>query len=202
MSAEGKALDWEAVHRYGPVESQPWFYPRLDPDMAWAFHFLGIRVPTVLDLGTGPGTQAIELARRGFDVTATDISSIAIAEAERRARAEGVACKFIQDDILNSRLSPAFDIIIDRGCLHCLPVDRRPEYVTTVIKLLRTGGHVLLKCFSTQTPGQGLPYRFAPAEVVELFRGSPLEICDIRYGTYQGQMEPPPRALFCILRKS
>ena len=42
---------------------------RLDPDMAWAFHLLGIRVPSILDLGTGRGTQAIELARLGFDVT-------------------------------------------------------------------------------------------------------------------------------------
>ncbi|HEY2588991.1 MAG TPA: class I SAM-dependent methyltransferase [Tepidisphaeraceae bacterium] len=201
VSPEPKGPDWEAVYRHGPVEQLPWFYPQFDPDMAWAFHLLDIRVPCILDLGTGPGTQAIELARRGFDVTGTDISATVIAQAQRRAAAMGVACKFFQDDILHTRLDRQFDIVIDRGCLHVFAPPQRPEYITAVEKLIRTGGHLLLKCFSSDVPGNAPPYRFAPSEVVELFRGSPLRVCDIRFGQYQGQMDPPPRALFCVLRK-
>ena len=198
-SAE-KAVDWEAVHRYGPVERLPWFYPQLDPDMAWAFHLLGIRVPSILDLGTGPGTQAIELARRGFDVTGTDISSTAIAQAQRRAQALGIACRFFQDDILHTRLNRQFDIVIDRGCLHVFPPQRRSEYVGSVIKLIRSGGYLLIKCFSSDSPANPPPFGFAPSEMVELFAQSPLRVCDIRFGQYQGQMDPPPKALFCVLR--
>jgi len=202
MRPEPQGLDWEAVHRFGPAERQPWFYPKLDPDMAWAFHLLGVRVPAILDLGTGPGTQAIELARRGFDVTGTDISATAVAEAQRRATAMGVACKFVQDDILHSQLDGQFDIVIDRGCLHVFQPVQRPEYVAAVVKLIRSGGHLLLKCFSSDSPGNPPPYRFTPAQVVELFRASAMSVCDIRFGHYQGQMDPPPRALFCVLRKS
>jgi SAM-dependent methyltransferase len=201
IAPERKALDWEAVYQFGPVEQLPWFYPRLDPDMAWAFDFLDFRVPCILDLGTGPGTQAIELARRGFDVTGTDISATSIVEAQRRAEVLGVACKFVQDDILQTRLDRQFDIVIDRGCLHILPPPQRPEYLTRITKLIRPGGHLLLKCLSSDAPGDPPPYRFSPAELIELFRGSPLRICDIRFGQYQGQMDPPPRALFCVLRK-
>ena len=40
-----------------------------------------------LDVGSGPGTQAIALARRGFRVTATDLSVAAVEGARQRARA-------------------------------------------------------------------------------------------------------------------
>lgn len=49
----------------------------------------------LLEVGSGPGTQAIELAKRGFRVTATDISSTAVAKAEERASKEGVPVHFI-----------------------------------------------------------------------------------------------------------
>lgn len=195
-------LDWEAVYRHGPIEHLPWFYPALDPDMAWAFHMLGIRVPSILDLGTGPGTQAIELARRGFNVTGTDVSAAVIAEARRRARALDVACKFMQDDILHTRLDRQFDIVIDRGCLHVFMPERRPEYVSSVVKLIVPGGHLLLKCYSSDAEGGTPPFRFTPSQIVELFRPTPLQVCDIRSGLFQGQMDPPPRALFCVLRKT
>jgi SAM-dependent methyltransferase len=197
-----KGVDWEAVHRFGPVEQLPWFYPKFDPDMAWAFDLLDIRVPSILDLGTGPGTQAIELARRGFDVTGTDVSSTVIAEAHRRAQAQGAVCKFVQDDILHTRLDRQFDIVIDRGCLHVFAPQQRPEYVKSVVNLIRPGGHLMLKCFSSDAPGDPPPFGFAPADLIELFRGSALRVCDIRAGQFQGGMNPPPRALFCVLRKS
>lgn len=202
MAHEPNELDWEAVYRHGPIERLPWFYPALDPDMAWAFHMLGIRVPSILDLGTGPGTQAIELARRGFNVTGTDISPAVIAEARCRARAGEVACRFVQDDILSTRLDRQFDIVIDRGCFHVFPPERRPDYVNSVGKLIRPGGHLLLKCFSSDAVGAAPPFRFKPSQIVELFRPSPLQVCDIRVGLFQGQMDPPPRALFCVLRKA
>jgi SAM-dependent methyltransferase len=201
-SGGAQGVDWEAIHQHGPVELLPWFYPQFDPDMAWAFQLLDIRVPCILDLGTGPGTQAIELARRGFDVTGTDISATAIAEARNRGRAQGVACNFLQDDILRTTLDRQFDIVIDRGCLHVFRPQQRSEYVRSVVKLIRPGGHLLLKCCSSDAPGDRPPFGFAPADVVELFGSSPLRVCDIRFGQYQGQMNPPPRALFCVLRKS
>jgi methylase of polypeptide subunit release factors len=51
----------------------PWFNPELDDDLKQALDELGLRSESTLDLGTGPGTQAIQLARSGFEVTATDI---------------------------------------------------------------------------------------------------------------------------------
>jgi len=69
---------WEELYQRQEIESMPWFNPELDEDLKNALDELGLRGGSALDLGTGPGAQAIHLARRGFAVTATDISESAI----------------------------------------------------------------------------------------------------------------------------
>jgi 2-polyprenyl-3-methyl-5-hydroxy-6-metoxy-1,4-benzoquinol methylase len=69
---------WEDLYREQEIESLPWFNPELDDDLEKALGEFGLRGGSALDLGTGPGTQAIHLARLGFAVTATDISEAAI----------------------------------------------------------------------------------------------------------------------------
>src|SRR4051794_30832558 len=101
---------WEERYQHQAVETMPWFYPELDDDLQQALDALGVRDGSALDLGTGPGTQAMQLARRGFAVTATDISAAAIRRAHATAAAQGLAIIWQQDDILSSRLSGPFDL--------------------------------------------------------------------------------------------
>ena len=79
--SEKEFPDWEGLYRQDDVESMPWFQPELDHDVAAALVALGVEKGRVLDLGTGPGTQAIALAERGFAVTATDLSAAAVEKA-------------------------------------------------------------------------------------------------------------------------
>lgn len=53
----------------------------------------------VLDLACGPGRHALELARRGFGVTAVDRTATYLDEAERRARAENLPVEFVNEDM-------------------------------------------------------------------------------------------------------
>jgi SAM-dependent methyltransferase len=53
----------------------------------------------VLDLACGPGRHALELARRGFPVTAVDRTPAYLEEAERRAREENLSVEFVQEDM-------------------------------------------------------------------------------------------------------
>src|SRR6476646_11284943 len=74
-----------------------------------------------LDLGTGPATQAIWLAKRGFKVIGSDLSEAAINRA-RKIYANEENVNFIVDDILNSKLKDnEFDYIFDRGCFQWRP---------------------------------------------------------------------------------
>src|SRR5919199_4488262 len=64
-----------------------------------AFERLGaLRGQRVLDLGCGHGMAAVVLARRGARVTALDLSPGYLAEARRRAQANGAAVDFVQGD--------------------------------------------------------------------------------------------------------
>ena len=192
--------EWDRMYIDRDVESMPWYLPTLDPDLDAALSRLGIRGGAAADLGTGPGTQAISLAERGFVVTGTDISPTAVARAKEAAKARRVSVTFVADDIRATKLTGPFDLIFDRGCLHVLPPERWERYTRTVVRLLSPGGWLFLKCFSALEPRETVPHRFTPAEIRSVF-GRNFEICSIAETEYQGAKTPTPRALFCVLRK-
>jgi cyclopropane fatty-acyl-phospholipid synthase-like methyltransferase len=202
MSEDGKHEfpQWEDLYQQQEIESMPWFNPELDEDLEKALDELGLRGGSALDLGTGPGTQAIHLARRGFAATATDISEAAIRLASEKAQNEGLEITWEQDDILDTRLDRQFDFIFDRGCFHVLAPERRIDYVRIVSGLLKADGYLFLKCFSRLQPGEQGPYRFTPEQVREIF-SSRLSVISIKETVYQGTLDPLPHALFCTMRK-
>jgi len=191
---------WEMLYQEQAVASMPWFHPALDDDLKNALEELGLQGGSALDLGTGPGTQAMQLARRGFEVTATDISGTAIRLARGEAEKQGLTITWEQDDILDTRLARQFDLIFDRGCFHVLAPAQRQEYVRIIRGLLKPGGHLFLKCFSHLQPGEQGPYRFTPAQIREVF-GRWLRVLSIQETLYQGTLDPLPRALFCMVRR-
>ena len=190
--------DWEKLYEEEEVEAMPWFHVGLDPSFDRALAKLDIRTGRVLDLGTGPGTQAIALAERGFSVYAVDISAAAIAKASARARECGVLVTFKKDDFVDTKLTRMFDVVFDRGCFHSIDPDTRPDYVRNVLRHLPTGGILLLKTFSTQEPGDYGPFRFSAAQVKEYF-GDGFEVLSSEDTQFHGGRKP--KALFTVLRK-
>jgi cyclopropane fatty-acyl-phospholipid synthase-like methyltransferase len=201
MNQQRELPDWEQLYQEKPVETMPWFNPYLDPDIEQALTKLNLHTSTALDLGTGPGTQAIALAERGFKMTATDISATAIQKAQAIAQEKGLDIAWKQDDILNSTLDQEFDFVLDRGCFHVFTPERRQDYVNVVNRLIKPNGYLFLKCFShLETRPEG-PYRFTPNEIREIF-SSRFNVISIEDTVYHGTLEQFPRALFCVLKKS
>ena len=202
MSADQQPAfpSWDERYQHQSVETMPWFYPELDDDLKEALDDLGLQGGSALDLGTGPGMQAMQLARRGFNVTATDISEAAISLAQAKAEAQELSITWQQDDILSTQLAGLFDLVFDRGCFHVLPTAQRPDYVNTVVGLLKEGGYLFLKCFSHLQQGTQGPYRFTPEQIREIF-GRRLAVLSINETVYQGTLDPLPRALFCVMRR-
>jgi cyclopropane fatty-acyl-phospholipid synthase-like methyltransferase len=201
MNQQRELPDWEQLYQEKPVETMPWFNPYLDPDIEQALTKLNLHTSTALDLGTGPGTQAIALAERGFKMTATDISATAIQKAQAIAQEKGLDIAWKQDDILNSTLDQEFDFVLDRGCFHVFTPERRQDYVNVVNRLIKPNGYLFLKCFShLETRPEG-PYRFTPDEIREIF-SSRFNVISIEDTVYHGTLEQFPRALFCVLKKS
>ncbi|HAJ63849.1 MAG TPA: class I SAM-dependent methyltransferase [Cyanobacteria bacterium UBA8543] len=202
MNQQREFPDWEKLYQDQNVESMPWFNPNLDPDLDQALTKLNLHTTsTALDLGTGPGTQAMALAQRGFQVTAIDLSSTAIEKAQALAQEKGLNIFWKQDDILNSNLDQKFDFVFDRGCFHVFPSERRSDYVGVVDNLIKPNGYLFLKCFSHLETRESGPYRFTAEEIKEIF-GSRFNVISIEDTVYQGTLDPFPRALFSVLKKS
>jgi cyclopropane fatty-acyl-phospholipid synthase-like methyltransferase len=192
--------DWEKLYQERDVETMPWYNSLLDADLDQALNNLNIKAGTLLDLGTGPATQAIALAQRGFQVTASDISEAAIAKAENQAKAKGLHISFKQDDILDTHLDQTFDFVFDRGCFHILNPERRQDYVGIVHGLLPPQGYLFLKCMSQLQTIELGAYRFTPEQIKNIFGGD-FKVISIEETVYQGILDPLPKALFSILQK-
>ena len=193
---------WDELYRTDAVESLPWYWPTIDPDLEAALDARGIRSGRALDLGTGPGTQALAMAERGLTVTAADVSPAAIDYVRRKASARKLDVTLVVDDVLATKLTGPFDVVFDRGCFHVLPPEKRAAYVGVVEKLVARGGWMFLKTFSHLQPGDRGPYRFTPDEIRGCFASSSLEVVDLRAAVYQGTLDPYPQALFTTLRKA
>lgn len=190
---------WDELYRNDTIEKLPWFFAELDRDLAKALDDRGVRAGArVLDQGTGPGTQARELAKRGYVVTATDLSPAAIDYAKRHA--EGTTINFVVDDVLATKLQGPFDAIFDRGCFHVLPPESRAAYAASMQRLLAPGGYLFLKTFSHLQPGDQGPHRFRPDDIRAVF-AEKFEVLDVVESEFQGQMDPRPKALFSTLRR-
>ncbi|MCM2417274.1 class I SAM-dependent methyltransferase [Streptomyces sp. RKAG293] len=153
----GAADWWDGFYadRSRPV---PFFVARPDESLA-SYLDRGLIAPgRALDLGCGPGRNALHLASLGFEVDAVDLSPAAITWAEDRAREAGADIRFHCADafaLTDTELNGPYDLIYDSGCFHHLPPHRRISYLALLDRALAPGGHLALTCFAAGEAGMG-----------------------------------------------
>ena len=197
MSSNKRLPDWNRLYSDMRVEDMPWYLPELDPDLKDMLDEFNINAGSFLDLGTGPGTQAIELSKIGFDVTGIDISKDAIV----KARKLNDQVKFVQDDILNTHIQNQYNYIFDRGCFHIIEEEKRPIYLENVAKLLHKDGILFLKCFSDKNTYSGFgPHHISKSMIQELFNRH-FDILKIKDSIYQSISSQQNKTLFVVMKK-
>lgn len=160
---------WDAFYadRERPV---PFFQDAPDESLV-AWQHAGLLDVTdgtdVLELGCGPGRNAIWLAGLGGRVDALDLSGEAVQWARERAAAADVVVRFEQADIFTWDPPHRYDLVVDSGCFHHLPPHRRATYLALLRRVLRPGGRFALACFADDGP-EGLTG--TTASDVDLYR--------------------------------
>ena len=99
---------------------------------------------SALCVGCGLGDDAEELARRGFVVTAFDISPTAIAWCRERFKRTPVAYQVADATSLPAAWSGAFDFIFEAYTLQVLPPDIRQLVLAELARVLAPGGRLLI----------------------------------------------------------
>lgn len=192
------AVGWDRLHRLVPEAEQAWFTTELDADVARALEAHAPASALVWDVGTGHGATAIWAARRGHAVVATDVSRTALARA--RARAGTLRITFLEDDVTRTALEASFDVVVDRGTLHSLPVAARAAYAESVLRCTRPGSVLLVKAHAPGGDARVLCHPISPEELVALF-GDRMELAGKEPGVFQGTLTPPPAAVTTVLRR-
>jgi SAM-dependent methyltransferase len=190
---------WDAVYRETAPDQLPWNAGGPDPDLVRLVKSGKVPVGRAIDLGAGPGHDAIYLARKKFKVLAVDIAPAAIELARANAKAAGVAIDFRIEDVLKLS-SPAGTaaFINDRGCFHVLAPDDRKTYIDRVDGVLAPGGLLFLRTFSEHEPPGPGPHRFTRKELEDLF--SPKFVfLEFTEGVFAGPAKP--KSYCCLLQK-
>ncbi len=130
------------------------------PGAAWDERYAGTDWPTdpdgplvdlvstlepgrAIDLGCGPGRNAVWLARQGWQVTGVDASGVGLAQAKERATREGLVLELVQADLLSYVPSQAsFDLVVVAN-LHFAP-EERGLFFARAVAAVAPGGHLFV----------------------------------------------------------
>ncbi|CAM5361685.1 hypothetical protein SALBM135S_08430 [Streptomyces alboniger] len=113
------------------------------PNGALVAEVAGLTPGRVLDVGCGEGADAVWLARGGWDVTALEVSGVALERAAGHARDAGVTVHWVHAGLTEAALPPAsFDLVSAQYPALLRTPDARAEQA--LLSAVRPGGVLLL----------------------------------------------------------
>lgn len=120
-----------------------------------------------LAVADGEGRNSVWLAEQGLEVTAVEISDVAIEKARRLAAVRGVAVEFLRADMMSPdwpppELASAFDWVVGIFIQFVGPAERKRQFAA-MKGVTRPGGRILLQGY---TPKQ-LEYRTGGPSAIE-----------------------------------
>lgn len=118
-AAHDHAAHDHAAHGQAPHGEQAWDERYLakpeiwsgNPNAVLVAEVADLRPGTALDAGAGEGGDAFWLAARGWNVTAADISSVAIERAAKRASERGLAITWLHANLAKASAPGTYDLV-------------------------------------------------------------------------------------------
>jgi 2-polyprenyl-3-methyl-5-hydroxy-6-metoxy-1,4-benzoquinol methylase len=118
-----------------------------------------------LVVGCGYGDDAEELARRGYAVTAFDLSATAIGRCRTRFPESEVDYRVA--DLFTERWEQSFDLVVELYTIQSLPPADRRRVVAALAAPVGPGGALFVRCFARDddAPVTGRPWPVSRAEL-------------------------------------
>ena len=169
--------DWEEKYNTG---NTPWDSDLASQELQIVLADAKLPPGTAIDLGCGTGTNAVYLAKQGWQVTGVDCVSQALKQAKQKADAASVNVTWIKADVQNFGAdSDPVDLVFDRGCYHCCRRVDLDGYFTTLKNITHPGSHMLCLCGNPNEEFTGGPPRVAEEDIRREFE-SLFEIIHLR----------------------
>lgn len=146
----------------------PWDNQQPDNELKRVIEQFSVAPCRMLELGCGTGTNALWLAEQRFDVTAFDLSSLAIEQAVAKAAVSNAKIRFVQADVFDlPDLGEPFPFVFDRGVYHCVRRFSAARFAEVVATLTASEGYYLTLAGNPNEPEppQGGPPRVAADEL-------------------------------------
>ena len=181
----------------------PWTHEEADHNLIEVLESWPVKPCKVLEPGCGTGTDAIWLAKAGFDVTACDVVEIPLNIAKENAKKMKADVQFLRIDFLNDNIeNEPFDFVFDRGYFHSYRTPgKRKKLARRVASVLTDDGLWLSLVGSCDSPPRqsGPPMRSAK-NIVDAVEKH-FEIQFLRAGFFGGRNKPGARIWICLMKK-
>ncbi len=125
----------------------------------------------ILVPGCGRGHEVIELASRGFDVTALDFAKAPVDELTRQLSERSLTANVVQADVLEFTTEQKFDAVYEQTCLCAIAPQHRETYEQRLAENLRDGGQLFALFMQSDKPN-GPPFHCDISAMHELFDSS------------------------------
>jgi len=191
--------EWD--ERYAS-EDLPWDTGEPEPHLVELLEQRVIAPCRVFEIGCGTGTNAIWLARQGFEVHGVDVSPRAIDKANAKRKDAGVHARFSVFDFLNDEVPDAsFELVFDRGVFHIFDeAADRTRFAERVAKVLQPRGDWVSLVGSTEGPARDYgPPRRSARELVESVEPA-LELVSLRSISFSSERFPSAKAWQMLAR--
>lgn len=151
-------------------------------------------------VGCGLGDDAEELARRGFQTTAFDISTSAIAWSRRRFPQSSVSYLAADLFAVPVEWQGGFDFVLESYTLQVLPPHLRADATREVASLVAPGGTLLVIARGREPldPEGNMPW---PLTREELSRFESHGLTQIAFDDYMDREDPPIRRFRVTYRR-
>jgi len=145
---------WNNVYKTKQPDQVSWYAPHLSRSLDLIRTGATDMNSSIIDVGTGESTLVDDLLASGYhNVSALDLSEVALASIKQRLKAHQTVSWYVGDITAITLPEAEFDVWHDRAVFHFLTnAADRQAYVSQVLRSVKAGGHVIVATFGPSGP--------------------------------------------------